>query len=126
MYWKNKFQPFPLLVVSTQARNMDKIVTHGLGYRNNLLEACVNIHSDDFCHRATNYPCIKTPRDTDVWQFWIKLSSVHNLTPVSQFVFRDLQPTAVPPSSEDLLKKTKLGEDIYAFGYDICEAYTTQ
>jgi hypothetical protein len=129
MYWKNKFQPFPLLVISTQARNMDKQVTNGLSYRNNLLEACVNIHSDGIYHKNNraddDYPRVTTPRDTDVSQFWTKLSTAKNFTLVSQYAVDEPTTTAIPSSSEALLKKTKLGEQIYAFGYQICESYTT-
>jgi hypothetical protein len=110
---------------------MDKQVTNGLSYRNNLLEACVNIHSDGIYHKNNraddDYPRVATPRDTDVSQFWTKLSTAKNFTLVSQYAVDEptTTTTAIPSSSEALLKKTKLGEQIYAFGYQICESYTT-
>jgi hypothetical protein len=129
MYWENKFQPFPLLLLSTHARDMDVQITNGQSYRNALLTACVKVHDAAFFHRRTNniedYPPIRVPRDTDVKIYWIKTSTSADFTPVTHFV-PGISSSAEPPVilSEDLLKKQKLAEQVYAFGYQIVEAST--
>jgi hypothetical protein len=129
MYWENKFQPFPLLALCTQARDMDMQVTNGHSYRNPLLTACVKCcaSSSTFYHKNSqtneDYPPIKIPKDTEVWRFWTKASTAKNFTQLPKYIPKHLPP-AVSSTAETLLKKTKLGEQIYAFGFQICEHYT--
>lgn len=130
MYWDNKFQPFPLLLLSTHARDMDNKVTAGFSYRNSLVNSCVKIHTLFFTHKENdsfeNYPSIKTVKDATAKMFWIRMYTSPDFSNVSKYKPGPKESaTEVVPSSESLLSKQRLAEQMYAFGYQIIEAWTT-
>lgn len=125
MYWENKFQPFPLVMLITKARDMDAKGSNGYSYRGPLLTAILKGQDATFYHCHSNgpdFPIVRVIDDVDMRLHWTKeranVCTVSKFTPIKGPIQR------VPPSAEAILSKCKLAEQVYAFGYQITEDWT--
>ena len=135
MYWDNQFQPLPILMLTTNARQMEVKVTNGYGYRGPLLASCLKILDDLFYHvkgrDITDYPNLfVTPeRETtiaDANQYWKNEKDDVGFHPVDKVMPKKKKTLDQNiPSAETIINKNKLAEQVYAFGYQIVEARTT-
>jgi hypothetical protein len=127
MYWENRFQPMPLLLLATHARDMDAKVTNCYSYRATILTACVKVLDVTVYHALNrellDYPPIKVVKDYEARCHWERESLAEHFGCISPAI--SAAPIIKRPSTaESIIDKHKLAEQAYAFGYQITEACT--
>jgi hypothetical protein len=125
MYWENKFQPFPLSMIVTRARDMAAKVSNGHCYRSAILTSIVLGLEVSYNHTRDNpadFPPIKVIQDNDARSYWNKEKA--NVCTITKFIPTTGPVKRAPPTAESILAKCKLAEQVYAFGYQITETWT--
>ena len=132
MYWENKFQPLPLLLLANAAKEMDAKVSSGSSYRTLLLNVCVKVQDVNFKHvgggrtNIADYPIFRQKDDSEARLHWTDEKTHPHFKAMgclmTPFLPHQILPS--PASAEYFLMKNKRAEQAYAFGHQITEAWT--
>jgi hypothetical protein len=133
MYWENHYQPLPLLLLANHAREMDVRVTNGYSYRSSILTACIKVQDVAFFHTKdrdiVDYPPIKDVKDHEGRRYWKREATraVDSITAALALpIVTPIVHNYSPPTAQSIICKNKLVEQVYAFGYQLSEAWTVQ
>jgi hypothetical protein len=133
MYWENHYQPLPLLLLANHAREMDVRVTNGYSYRSSILTACIKAQDVTFFHvkdrDIKDYPPIKDVKDHEGRRYWKREAAraVESITAALALpIVTPIVHNYLPPTAQSIICKNKLVEQVYAFGYQLSEAWTVQ
>lgn len=138
MYWDGYFQPFPITMLATHARELEMKLTNKLGFRIPLLTASIAIGNLHTTHTAENphqdFPDISLSSVRKAWLkqatlYWSKevgllKNKIHHHHPQQETTTKNGLQEMKPKSALAILNKNKRAEHVYAFGYQLVEAWT--
>lgn len=128
MYWDNHFQPFPIGMLASNAREMEAKITHRGGYKLKLLAGCIRVGDGTLTHdvnkELADYPNIALSKERDLLlqkatSFWNR--EIRDLRVIGhQNTFAKQEVT----NARAIIQSNKMAEQVYAFGHQIIEAWT--
>lgn len=146
MYWDNVFQPFPVNMLVTNAYETEIKTTNNEGYRLKLIYAVTKVMESNFSHTPDksieDFPIVTLSKEreklleraTSYWAKETEEESFHPLQTQQQFIQEQKLNGLLnanndiikqkPPTAQSIIRKNKMAEQVYAFGYQIVEAWT--
>lgn len=136
MYLDNIYQPFPIGMLVTCARDLELKVRHKQSYKLVLLDGVHKMTAGTFNHvdnkSIKDFPSICSSEEKMAYQlqaslYWFReTSDFHNQPLLGKPCQEPKQrrPSGQVSTSQELLKKNRMAEQVYAFGFQIVESWT--
>lgn len=141
MYWDNHFQPFPINMLVSNAKESEIKATNNKGYRVAFISALHKVVDGTHVHAADNdmedFPLLSINKDglAKARAYWEKETTGVVFCPMqwqppTPHPNTDQQQPSIeeiildPPSAQALMRQNRMVEQVYAFGLQIVKAWT--
>lgn len=117
MYWDNQFQPFPLHMLVTNAKESELRATNNQSYRLELISSLAKVLDSSFYHTPeriiTDHPVLTLSKERQrlldkATTFWERETNTDNFSPVKE-LFLKPHSEIHPPHALAILKKKQIG-----------------